>query len=84
VSRGGRVATRRIQSLTVGALCSCRDIASNTLLLDKLKWCKFSSLAWTKDNRGFFYSRYDAPSSQGKEDGAGTEVEASASQKVGV
>lgn len=31
------------------------------LLDDELKWVKFSSAAWYKD--GFFYSRYDSPSS---------------------
>ena len=28
---------------------------------DHLQWIKFSSATWTKDNEGFFYSRYDAP-----------------------
>ena len=28
---------------------------------DLVQWIKFSSPAWTKDGRGFFYSRYPAP-----------------------
>src|SRR6185312_501964 len=30
-------------------------------LPDVLKWVKFSDATWTKDGRGFFYSRYDEP-----------------------
>jgi prolyl oligopeptidase len=38
-----------------------RDVATGKDLDDHLKWVKFSSAAWTKDHRGFFYSRYDEP-----------------------
>ncbi len=40
-----------------------RDVNSGRDLADTLRWVKFSSLAWTRDNKGFFYSRYDAPKS---------------------
>ncbi|HEU4563474.1 MAG TPA: prolyl oligopeptidase family serine peptidase [Gemmatimonadaceae bacterium] len=38
-----------------------RDVSTERDLPDVLKWVKFSGLAWTKDNKGFFYSRYDEP-----------------------
>ena len=38
-----------------------RDIATGKDLDDHLKWIKFSRTAWTKDGKGFFYSRYDEP-----------------------
>jgi len=38
-----------------------RDIATGQDLPDLVQWIKFSGAAWTKDNKGFFYSRYDAP-----------------------
>jgi prolyl oligopeptidase len=31
--------------------------------LDVLKWVKFSSANWSKDGKGFYYARYDAPAS---------------------
>jgi prolyl oligopeptidase len=39
-----------------------RDIATAKDLDDKVEWVKFSSVSWTADNQGFFYSRYDQPS----------------------
>ena len=38
-----------------------RDVATGQDRPDVLKWVKFSGAAWTKDNKGFFYSRYDEP-----------------------
>jgi prolyl oligopeptidase len=38
-----------------------RDVQQNRDLTDRVEWMRFSSLAWTKDNRGFFYSRYPKP-----------------------
>lgn len=38
-----------------------RDVEKCEDLPDHLKWIKFSSAAWTEDNQGFFYSRYDEP-----------------------
>ncbi|MGL4516917.1 MAG: S9 family peptidase, partial [Shewanella sp.] len=37
------------------------DIASGKKLADELKWIKFSSAVWDKENQGVFYARYDAP-----------------------
>ncbi len=38
-----------------------RDVESGQDLADHLQWVKFSGASWTKDSRGFFYSRYDEP-----------------------
>ena len=43
-----------------------RDIASGKDLDDKVEWVKFSTVSWTADNAGFFYSRYDKPNSSGE------------------
>jgi len=43
-----------------------RDVNTGRDLPDTVKWVKFSGIAWTHDNKGFFYSRYDEPTSGNK------------------
>ncbi|HEX9814038.1 MAG TPA: S9 family peptidase, partial [Myxococcota bacterium] len=38
-----------------------REIDSGKDLADHLSWIKFSGVSWTKDGKGFFYSRYPEP-----------------------
>jgi prolyl oligopeptidase len=38
-----------------------RDVSTGSDLPDLIKWVKFSGASWTKDGKGFFYSRYDEP-----------------------
>jgi prolyl oligopeptidase len=43
-----------------------RDVSTGKDLSDHLKWIKFSDASWTKDSKGFFYSRYDEPKEKSK------------------
>lgn len=47
-----------------------RDVASGQDLPDIVNWVKFSRASWARDGSGFYYSRYDAPSSESKLTGA--------------
>ena len=38
-----------------------RDVETGKDLSDHIEWIKFSGVSWTKDNKGFYYSRYDKP-----------------------
>jgi prolyl oligopeptidase len=38
-----------------------REVDTGRDLEDLLRWVKFSEASWTRDGRGFFYSRYDEP-----------------------
>lgn len=38
-----------------------RDLATGQDLADEIQWVKFSQAEWTRDGKGFFYARYDAP-----------------------
>ena len=37
------------------------EVDSGKTLEDTIRWVKFSGLSWTRDNKGFFYSRYPEP-----------------------
>jgi prolyl oligopeptidase len=43
------------QTVKVRHVASARDFA------DDVRWVRFSELAWTKDGKGFFYSRFPEP-----------------------
>src|SRR5579871_182103 len=38
-----------------------RDVNTGQDLADEIHWVKFSGASWSKDNAGFYYSRYDEP-----------------------
>jgi prolyl oligopeptidase len=38
-----------------------RDVTSGKDLDDEIRWMRFSEISWTKDGKGFFYSRYPEP-----------------------
>ena len=38
-----------------------RDVNAGRDLPDVVEWMRFSDLSWTKDSKGFFYSRYPEP-----------------------
>ncbi|MFQ5700332.1 MAG: prolyl oligopeptidase family protein [Acidobacteriota bacterium] len=47
-----------------------RDVDTGKDLEDDLRWVKFSDVSWSKDGRGFYYSRYAEPAPGTKMTGA--------------
>ncbi|MBI4418070.1 MAG: S9 family peptidase [Ignavibacteriales bacterium] len=45
-----------------------RDLNTGRDYDEVLQWCKFAALAWTHDNRGFFYNRFPDPATTAKEE----------------
>jgi hypothetical protein len=58
--------------------CLGRGVSGADLPGEEIEWAKFTSLAWLKDDSGFFYSRYPAPAAAADADAdggkAGTET----------
>ena len=44
-----------------------RNLATGEDTADLIQWVKFSGFSWTKDSRGFFYSRYPEPRREGNQ-----------------
>jgi len=44
------------------------DIDTGIDFDEKLKWCKFSNMAWTHNHKGFYYNRFPNPETVPKED----------------
>jgi prolyl oligopeptidase len=42
------------------------NLETRKLLDDELQWLKFTDASWSKDGRGFYYSRYPAPDADDK------------------
>ena len=42
------------------------EVETGNSLSDELNWMKFGGVSWTADSQGFYYSRYDEPSSDEK------------------
>ena len=58
---GKYVAYSRSEAGSDWSIWHILDIATGRQLSDELHWTKFSNASWTKDNKGFFYGRYEEP-----------------------
>ncbi|KAI8004854.1 Prolyl endopeptidase [Camellia lanceoleosa] len=58
-----------------------RQVENKEFEPDIVSWVKFSSVSWTHDSKGFFYSRYPAPKESENLD-AGTETYANLNHEV--
>ncbi len=61
---GKYVAYSRAEAGSDWATWYVMEIETGKLLTDELKWTKFTQAAWTKDGKGFFYSRFEEPKAE--------------------
>ncbi|SIT71753.1 prolyl oligopeptidase family serine peptidase [Edaphobacillus lindanitolerans] len=45
-----------------------RNLETGKDLPDEIRWCKFTDITWTGDDKGFYYSRYPQPGTVAPED----------------
>ena len=66
VSRdGGYMATMTAASGSDWNEARVMELRTRRHLPDRLRWLKFTGIAWAPDNRSFFYGRYPEPSTSG-------------------
>ncbi|EFC48850.1 prolyl oligopeptidase family protein [Naegleria gruberi] len=56
------------------------DVKTKEHLPDSIKFCKFTSISWTHDSKGFFYTRYPEPKSS--VESLGSEVDPNENSKL--
>ncbi|TPX54287.1 hypothetical protein SeMB42_g00355 [Synchytrium endobioticum] len=61
---------------------STADDAPEDLEPQPVEWAKFTSIAWTHDNKGFFYNRYTPPAKIPNNSDKGTETDTNKNQSV--
>jgi hypothetical protein len=61
-----------------------KDAETGQVLADRVEWVKFSGIAWTHDDRGFYYARFPAPedAASKSEDKRGTSAASNLNQEV--
>ena len=63
-------------------LVKFRRVSDDDFMEDKLEWIKFSSFAWTHDNKGVFYASFDKPAEIEAGADKGTEGASNKNQKL--
>ena len=59
-----------------------QDDRTQDLETQPVEWAKFTSIAWTHDNKGFFYNKYTPPSKIPNNSDKGTETDTNKNQMV--
>ena len=58
---GSRVAYAVMESGSDWRTIRVLDVNTGTVLIDRVKWARFTTIEWAKDRSGFFYARFPEP-----------------------